>query len=140
MRFDTRVSKIAQTAGTELKHHLLYGMRIFAPAIGLWMGLLIISAPVLAQIPKNLVCNGAGKLISAVFGLLIVALVVYGVFHLINGWRKISSPNPEKKKKGREEIKGGGMMFAGALFTTGLPSALRTIGLTVFNCIHVSPI
>lgn len=112
-------------------------LRITALAIAIFSGF---TAPVTAQSANraaSMMCQtGIGDLIAIGSGLLTVGLIVLAGFRGVLAWQKMGSARSDKKKEGREALKGAVITLAGAFFFPLFAAVLDRVGINTLSCVN----
>lgn len=80
--------------------------------------------------------SGLGSLVALALGALVIYLVLMAAFNGTIAFKALGSSRSEKKREGRERLKGAGINFAGAFFPAIFGLALDTAGIGAFSCIN----
>lgn len=107
------------------------------------VGTVLLVEPVTAQtgieMARGAVCDTQGaNIVGAMWVLGVLGLPLYGVYRIVNGMRKMSTPNSQKKKEGREEVTASVWSFAAAVVLLSIERVFAFLGITLYDCISFS--
>lgn len=107
------------------------------------LAVLLFAEPVAAQTGIDMLRDGVcgtqgGQLIVAAWAGFVLFLVAEGIFHFVMGLRKAGKVDPSKTKEGREEAKGSGLYFLGAMIVFSAERVFAFLGIPFLDCIRLT--
>lgn len=100
----------------------------------------VFSAPVAAQATQeasDVMCSsGLGPVITLAFGMITIGMILLSAFRGALAVNKMGSARSDKKKEGREALKGAIITFCGAWFFPLFAVVIDKAGVSTLSCVN----
>lgn len=133
--------------GLSDRQALAYGAAMLGGCLASAWHLVTVAVPVLlptaaaqAGDADQIMCgSGLGAAITLGFTFLAAIMVLVGIGRGVTALQKMGSARSDKKREGKEQLKGAAYSFGGVFLLMMAPGLLEYLGLATFSCVEIVP-